>query len=169
MSTPNGAKMEPKSGLFLGVKIIRVHCKTHRKAGIQAVPFLFKMQILFFYEKLVFSKPSVLPRREHHFWGFTPHIWMFFSCFFNTFFEVPFCTSNMAMLSFTCKLHTFCAVIHASAAWKNLKNHQKLLLKTSRNKTFFLVSFSRMCAAPTRELDFWWFFQGQKTGIFCFF
>ena len=51
MSLPNRAKMEPQSGLFLGVKIIRMHCKTHTSASSHAVPLLIKMQILFFFSK----------------------------------------------------------------------------------------------------------------------
>ena len=36
MWLPDGAKLEPKSGLLLSVKIIRIHCKTHTSAPIPA-------------------------------------------------------------------------------------------------------------------------------------
>ena len=55
MRTPNGAKMDPKSTLFLRVKIKRIHCK---KQGLGSQTPLFswvKNQVLvFFFKKRFF-------------------------------------------------------------------------------------------------------------------
>ena len=52
MRSPNGAKMDPKSALFLRVKIMRIHCKKQGWGGIhlkhgQKLVFVFCKKLLF--------------------------------------------------------------------------------------------------------------------------
>jgi len=59
MRVPNGAKMDPKSALFLRVKIMRIHCK---KQGLGRGAAILKLdQNLVFYfckKKLLFHDPA---------------------------------------------------------------------------------------------------------------
>ena len=59
MRAPNGAKMEPKSALFLSVKIIRIHCK---KQGLGSVgpPVALPQNPVFFVlqKKLLVHNPA---------------------------------------------------------------------------------------------------------------
>ena len=170
MRLPNGAKREPQSGLFLSAKILRIHCKKQGSGRIDpTVLCTSKLVFCFFVKKTAFSKPTISPLREHHFWGFKPHMFMFFSCFFNTFFEVQFFTSNMTMLSFTCKLHIFRAGFHANSSWKNMKNHQKLLLKTSHPKNVFFYCHFHECAPRLHKNSISGGFFKDKLQEFCVF
>ena len=69
MRVPNGAKMDPKSALFLRVKIMRIHCK---KQGLGSQNPFFpgpKLYLFYFFQKSYFSQSSISPRQEHYFSG----------------------------------------------------------------------------------------------------
>ena len=59
MRAPNGAKMDPKSALFLRVKIKRIHCK---KQVLGGGPFIIryapKSCLFIFVKKLFFHNPA---------------------------------------------------------------------------------------------------------------
>ena len=87
MRVPNGAKMDPKSALFLRVTIMRIHCKKQGLGGGDIILKLDKNQVFIrFCKKTAFSQPSILPRWEAYFSGlrtiFFTFLCMFFYCFF---------------------------------------------------------------------------------------
>ena len=51
MRVPNGAKMDPKSALFLSVKIMRIQCKTQGWGGGPLILKLDKNQVFVFFCK----------------------------------------------------------------------------------------------------------------------
>ena len=59
MRAPNGAKMDPKSALFLRVKIVRIHCK---KQGLGSQTSLFSWPqisvFVFFSKNMFFHNPA---------------------------------------------------------------------------------------------------------------
>jgi len=88
MRAPNGAKMNPKSTLFLRVKIMRIHCKKQGLGGglliIWPVP---KSSFFFFCKIIAFSQPSVWPRQEAHFSGLRTCFFTILEVFLGVFFR----------------------------------------------------------------------------------
>ena len=70
MRALNGAKIDPKSALFLRVQIKRIHCKKQGLGGRGFILKLYQNLVFFcFVEKTDFSQPSVSPLQEAHFSG----------------------------------------------------------------------------------------------------
>ena len=79
--------MDPKSALFLRVKIKRIHCK-NRVWGGAAILKLDQHQVyMFFVTKTAFSQPSVSPRQEAHFSGLRTCFFTILEVFFGVFFR----------------------------------------------------------------------------------
>ena len=80
--------MDPKSALFLSVKIMRIHCKKQGLGGGRSIiRYAPKSSFFIFAKKTVFSQPSVSPRQEAHFSGLRTCFFTFFEVFFEVFFR----------------------------------------------------------------------------------
>ncbi len=80
--------MDPKSALFLRVKIVRIHCKKQGLGGGRSIiRYAPKTSFFFFVKKTAFSQPSVSPRQEAHFAGLRTCFFTILEVFLEVFFR----------------------------------------------------------------------------------
>ena len=145
MRVPNGAKMDPKSALFLRVTIMRIHCKKQGLGGGDFILKLDKNQVFIcFCKKTAFSQPSISPRREAYFSGLRTIFSLFCACFSIVFFGANFGVMHSKHRVWSAKYSTFgasgmLAHLETSGFW--VKNRRrKGLLKNWLFNDLFLKS-----------------------------
>ena len=143
------------------------------RQGSYQCHYCSKYRFRLFSQKTVFFETQRFALTGTSFLRFIGSFFHDFCMFFYTFFVCQICMQNMTMCSFTYKMQTFCFIFSASLSWKNMKIIKKGDQNWHNMKPLFLVAFSRMLTASTRELDFRGFFLAKtiakSTSFFGYF